>query len=204
MDGFRPKLLVVRPLRTGKKFNISAALFRQHIYILATLLGLSLPYRIWFGKHCDEIRVTIVKETSSVDGSNKEGEAAEGKSSWFRSKWGRGSKSVTVDSKRAQELFRKSMQAYSLYEEEPAVFGSNPTPAVQSNDNNLVHENAPIQSEQRLDLKDETPLENPTVESGPTTQDASQISTEEMDNQNNEVLESISEGSATDGPPGNC
>lgn len=120
MDGFRPKLLAVRPMRRAS--NISAALFRQHIYVIATLLGLSLPYRIWFAKHCDEIRVTVVKETSSASSSIKEGEATEGKSSWIRGKWSRGSSlsSATMDSKRAQELFRKSMQNFALYEEEPS------------------------------------------------------------------------------------
>lgn len=202
MDGFRPKLLAVRPIRTGK-FNISAALFRQHIYILATLLGLSLPYRIWFGKHCDEIRVTVVKETSSADSSiNKDGEVSEGKSSWFRSKWGRGSKSVTVDSKRAQELFRKSMQAYSLYEEEPAALGGDTMAVVQS-DSTLVQENVPIQPEQRLDSKDE-PVENPSVET--TLQEESQVSTAEVDKTSSEVSEptSTSVELTTDGPPGNC
>lgn len=198
MDGFRPKLLAVRPIRTGK-FNISAALFRQHIYILATLLGLSLPYRIWFGKHCDEIRVTVVKETSSADSStNKEGEVSEGKSSWFRSKWGRGSKSVTVDSKMAQELFRKSMQAYSLYEEEPAALGGD-TMAVVQNDSTSVQETAPIQPEQKVE-----PVENPRVET--TIQEESQVSTAEVDKTSSEVSEptSTSVELTTDGPPGNC
>ena len=34
----------------------SAALFRQHVYVLFTLLGLSLPYRIWFARDCDDTR----------------------------------------------------------------------------------------------------------------------------------------------------
>eukprot|EP00571_Detonula_confervacea_P004458 CAMPEP_0172323334 /NCGR_PEP_ID=MMETSP1058-20130122/48462_1 /TAXON_ID=83371 /ORGANISM="Detonula confervacea, Strain CCMP 353" /LENGTH=624 /DNA_ID=CAMNT_0013039305 /DNA_START=156 /DNA_END=2030 /DNA_ORIENTATION=+ len=118
VEGFRPKLLAVRPVRRAS--NISAALFRQHIYVLFTLLGLSLPYRIWFAKHCDEIRVAVVKETSNAESSTKEGEMDEGKASWFRGKWGRGSSlsSAAIDSKRAQELFRRSMQQFSLYGED--------------------------------------------------------------------------------------
>jgi hypothetical protein len=34
----------------------SAALFRQHVYVLFTLLGLSLPYWIWFARDCDDTR----------------------------------------------------------------------------------------------------------------------------------------------------
>jgi len=120
VEGFRPKLLAVRPVRHAT--NISAALFRQHVYVLFTLLGLSLPYRMWFAKHCDEIRVTVVKETSTAENENeKEGEmTTEGKSSWFRGKWGRGSSSSKADisRERAQELFRSRMRSFSLYEEE--------------------------------------------------------------------------------------
>lgn len=118
MEGFRPKLLAVRPMRHAAT---SAAIFRLHIYILFTLLGLSLPYRIWFAKHCDEIRVTVVKETSESMILNKEEDnSMDGKSSWFRGKWGWGSpaSSAALESKKAQELFRKSMQSFSLYEEE--------------------------------------------------------------------------------------
>lgn len=28
-------------------------------------MGLTLPYRVWFARHCDVVRVTVVKETSS-------------------------------------------------------------------------------------------------------------------------------------------
>jgi hypothetical protein len=118
VEGFRPKLLAVRPVRRAS--HISAVLFRQHIYILFTLLGLSLPYRIWFAKHCDEVKVTILKETGS--GSvvkTEEDESANKSSSWFR--WGKGtntSSSGGLESQRAQEQFRQNMQSFSLYGEE--------------------------------------------------------------------------------------
>jgi hypothetical protein len=87
---------------------------------LATLLGLSLPYRIWFGKHCDEVKVTILKETGSgsVVKTTEDVERTE-KSSWF--KWGRGTSSSSsggLESQKAQEQFRKNMQSFSLYGEE--------------------------------------------------------------------------------------
>ena len=131
VEGFRPKLLAVRPVRRAS--HVSAALFRQHIYFLVTLLGLSLPFRIWFSKHCDEVKVTVLKETgsssgagsgSSISRNTEEGERSEKSSSWFR--WGRGSTGASspssltaggMESKRAQEQFRKNMQNYSLYGE---------------------------------------------------------------------------------------
>lgn len=139
VEGFRSKLLAVRPVilhhraastttssSSSKKQLFSAAniFFRQHIYLVVTLLGLSLPYRIWFAKHCDEIRVTVVKETCIEDSRSSTTTTSEtsdksidkSSSSWFPTTWGFGwgSSSVT-DSVRAQELFRKSMSALSLY-----------------------------------------------------------------------------------------
>jgi hypothetical protein len=98
----------------------SAALFRQHIYVLFTLLGLSLPYRIWFSKHCDEVRVTVVKETGIDERPSKEVEITQ-KSSWFPGKWGWGvsQSAADVENKRNQEMFRKRMQQFSLYEDKP-------------------------------------------------------------------------------------
>ncbi|KAL9180752.1 hypothetical protein ACHAXT_011205 [Thalassiosira profunda] len=114
VEGFRPKVLAVRPVKF-RASNISAALFRQHIYVFFTLLGLSLPYRIWFAKHCDEIRVTVVKETSSLERPKPVEEVAEKKkSTWF---WKRSQETKVSDGgAEAQNLFRKSMQSYSLYE----------------------------------------------------------------------------------------
>ena len=141
VEGFRSKLLAVRPVilhhraasttttssSSSKKQLFSAAniFFRQHIYLVVTLLGLSLPYRIWFARHCDEIRVTVVKETCIEDSRSSTATTSEtsdksidkSSSSWFLpTTWGFGwgSSSVT-DSVRAQELFRKSMSALSLY-----------------------------------------------------------------------------------------
>eukprot|EP00804_Cyclotella_cryptica_P030384 CCRYP_011913-RA/>CCRYP_011913-RA protein AED:0.28 eAED:0.28 QI:1163/1/1/1/0.5/0.6/5/1307/309 len=123
VPGFCPKLLAVRPVPRAR--HISASLFCLHVYYLFTLLGLSLPYRIWFAKHCDEIRVSVVKETSDSstlqEGNDENSPSHETKSSWFRSKiWGMSSpvSSAAMERQRAQELFRKSMQRFSLYEEE--------------------------------------------------------------------------------------
>ena len=129
MPGFCPKLLAVRPVPHAR--NISASLFRLHIYYLFTLLGLSLPYRIWFAKHCDEVRVSVVKETSdsaTIVDKDENTQVSETKSSWLRSKiWGTSTSvsSAAIERKKAQELFRKSMQSFSLYEDEPTLTVSN-------------------------------------------------------------------------------
>lgn len=123
VDGFRPKLLAVRPLRRirgSKRIIPSAALFRQHVYVFFTLLGMSLPYRIWFARHCDEIRVTVVKETSIEESrSTKDAkkDVVEKSSSWFPLLWGWGSQSLSATD-RAQESFRRRMRELSLYDDE--------------------------------------------------------------------------------------
>lgn len=123
VDGFRPKLLAVRPVRRirgSKRIIPSAALFRQHVYIFFTLLGLSLPYRIWFARHCDEIRVTVVKETSieeSRSAKDTKRDVVEKSSSWFPLPWGWGSQSLSA-TERAQESFRRRMRELSLYVDE--------------------------------------------------------------------------------------
>ena len=130
VPGFCPKLLAVRPVPRAR--NISASLFRLHIFYLFTLLGLSLPYRIWFAKHCDEVRVSVVKETSDSAPLSEDKEqsslSSDAKSSWLRSKiWGSSpaTSSAEIERKRAQETFRKSMQSFSLYEDEPNLLDLN-------------------------------------------------------------------------------
>ncbi len=154
MEGFRPKLLAVRPVRRAQT---SSALFRLHIYILFTLLGLSLPYRIWFARHCDEIRVTVVKETSESSDSNDDEDSTNGKTSWFRRGWGWGSSpsSEALESKRAQELFRKSMQSFSLYEDEPISFDLNIKEKYASESRNLSPLNSSAKSSANCHSADE-------------------------------------------------
>ncbi len=98
----------------------SAALFQKHLYVLFTLLGLSLPYWIWFARHCDEIRVTVVKETSIKERSSAKDtkEAAEKSSSWFPLPWGWGSSQSLSATERAQESFRRKMRDLLLYDDQ--------------------------------------------------------------------------------------
>lgn len=54
VPGFQPRMLFVRPE--------SSKMLRQSTFWICTILFLTVPYRIWFSNHCDEIRVTVVKE----------------------------------------------------------------------------------------------------------------------------------------------
>jgi hypothetical protein len=89
--GFSSRLLAVR--RRSK-------LFRLQLFWLFTLLGLSVPYRVWFSNHCDAIRVSVIKETS-VD------PPPESKKSWFRTS--------DQTSGSHDEIFRSMMQQLKLY-----------------------------------------------------------------------------------------
>jgi hypothetical protein len=59
--GFKPRMLAIRPVEGVP----SAKLFRSHLFWIFTALGLTVPYRIWFARHCDELRVAVIKETAS-------------------------------------------------------------------------------------------------------------------------------------------
>lgn len=59
--GFKPRMLAIRPVEGVP----SAKLFRSHLFWIFTAMGLTVPYRIWFARHCDELRVAVIKETAS-------------------------------------------------------------------------------------------------------------------------------------------
>ena len=96
LKGFKPKLLAVRPIEGV----LSARLFRLHMFWIFTLLGLTLPFRVWFSRHCDELRVTVAKETLAE-------QQAPPSKSWF----GRSASSTNND-----PAFRQAMQELSLYD----------------------------------------------------------------------------------------
>ena len=62
-----------------------------------------------------------MKETGIEERPSKEVEITQ-KSSWFPGKWGwrESQSSADIESKRNQELFRKSMQQFALYDDKPA------------------------------------------------------------------------------------
>ena len=55
VKGFRHKMLIVR---TG----LGDIPMAQTLWFwIFSLLGLTVPYRVWFARHCDEVEVTLTK-----------------------------------------------------------------------------------------------------------------------------------------------
>ena len=65
VTGYRPRLLVTRSL-PHQQIKTYTKLFRLSVFWIFTFLGLTVPYRIWFKRHCDFLRVTVVKETKAT------------------------------------------------------------------------------------------------------------------------------------------
>lgn len=105
VSGFKRRMLAIRPVDGV----LSAKLFRLNAFWFFTLVGLSLPYRLWFARHCDYLRVTTVKETyaekASTTGSF---------SSWFTSKASSQPRQPSVNETVATS-FRQQMQSLLLY-----------------------------------------------------------------------------------------
>ena len=81
-----------------------------------------MPYRIRFGKHCDEVRVAVLKEVA-IEVKTNTGSSSLSKTSWFATPrswlWGPGVRSEDVHDQR--QKFKQHMQEISLYK------GSNET-----------------------------------------------------------------------------
>lgn len=101
MSGFKPEVLAVGSIEGVP----SPKLFRLHMFWIFTCIGMTVPYRIWFTRHCDYLRVSVVKETSNSP------VAPVGDSS-FRS-WFSSHSSQTSASEKSR--FRSIMQSLSLY-----------------------------------------------------------------------------------------
>jgi len=108
IPGFRSRMLAERPV----KGVLSTKLFRLHNFWIFTLLGLTVPYRIWFADHCDEVRVTITKELFTDAPASAEKTTL---TSWLPSA-PFSSKGVSADSEvRAEDAFTSLMQSLRLY-----------------------------------------------------------------------------------------
>lgn len=72
--GYRPRLLVAWPLsspNTNKNIrDYKRRLVRLSVFWVFTCLGMTVPYRVWFKRHCDLLRVTVVKETKAKTASD--------------------------------------------------------------------------------------------------------------------------------------
>ncbi|KAL3939249.1 MAG: hypothetical protein SGBAC_005999 [Bacillariaceae sp.] len=99
VKGCKPCVLAVRPVAGV----LSTRLFRLQSFWFCTFLGLTLPYRIWFKRRCDFLRLTIVKETSSYPNS---GQSSRG---WFSK------------TRPAKSHFQSFMQGQSLYSSRVAL-----------------------------------------------------------------------------------
>lgn len=110
MHGFRRRMLAVRSVEGVP----SAKLFRLHLYWMFTLMGLTVPFRIWFARHCDELRVTVAKETST--GNKKPS-----------SSWSWRSKSTPDPSTEYNEHFKAKMRELALYAQGSPLQSNNET-----------------------------------------------------------------------------
>lgn len=111
VNGFKPRMLAVRTMEGVP----STKLFRLHLFWIFTCLGMSVPFRVWFARHCDVLRVTVAKETSSA----KAAPSSTKSSSWF--KWNTGATTTTTTattttaSSSVSGSFRTLMEELSLY-----------------------------------------------------------------------------------------
>jgi hypothetical protein len=103
VPGYRPRMLAVRSIQGIS----SAKLFRLHLFWFFTFCGLTVPYRIWFKRHCDSLRVIVVKETSATPPSTSYWDLAS--SRWMPSR-------ATIQPHvRNDSTFRSYMRGRSLY-----------------------------------------------------------------------------------------
>lgn len=78
VQGYKKKILV------KKRKNWVSKLFSVQCYWLFTLLLLTVPFRIQFARRCDELHITLAKETST-DIKQDSVSATSPSSSWFTS-----------------------------------------------------------------------------------------------------------------------
>lgn len=96
INGFKSRVLVVR--------GSSSVRFSRRAFWICTALGLTVFYRLWLDRHCDEIRVTVTKEI--VDRVNKST-----RSSWFSAS----RSSLPKEDENKTSVFRNLMQELDLY-----------------------------------------------------------------------------------------
>jgi hypothetical protein len=118
-------------------------MFHIHFFWLFTILGLTVPYRIRFGKHCDELRVAVIKEVSSKAKVEKESFATIANPSWFASPrswlWGPATAQDLIKQKR--EKFRLKMREMSLYNPQKDILAAEETICDDSSQNATKVEN---------------------------------------------------------------
>ncbi len=102
VQGYKPKILVLK-----RRHGILRKIFSIQYYWLFTFLLLTLPFRIHFARHCDELHITLAKETSTEIKQDTNGSSSiSSRSSWFPSPrgWFSGvSSSVSMKEQNLQE-----------------------------------------------------------------------------------------------------
>jgi hypothetical protein len=83
------------------------------MFWFVTLLGFTVPFRIWFSRHCDDVRVTLIKEISSNVTASK----SIGLPSWgsFLSKSKADGNITAAQLELRREQFRQAMRTLDLY-----------------------------------------------------------------------------------------
>jgi hypothetical protein len=101
------KVLVVRDADKYKWFH------NLYMFWFVTLLGFTVPFRIWFSRHCDDVRVTLIKEISSNVTASK----SIGLPSWgsFLSKSKADGNITAAQLELRREQFRQAMRTLDLY-----------------------------------------------------------------------------------------
>eukprot|EP00521_Asterionellopsis_glacialis_P009331 CAMPEP_0195284334 /NCGR_PEP_ID=MMETSP0707-20130614/2569_1 /TAXON_ID=33640 /ORGANISM="Asterionellopsis glacialis, Strain CCMP134" /LENGTH=552 /DNA_ID=CAMNT_0040343661 /DNA_START=219 /DNA_END=1874 /DNA_ORIENTATION=+ len=109
IEGFKRRMLAVRDTSFTSS-GVASKLFRKHMFWVFTFVGLTVPYRSWFAKHCDELRVTVLKETS-CDKPKKKSYY----SGWFSRSTTTEKEAQNANGETFKETFRKRMQELALY-----------------------------------------------------------------------------------------
>jgi hypothetical protein len=149
--GFKRRLLAIRPVPG----ILSTKIFRLYTFWIFTLLGLGLPYRIWFSRHCDNLRVTVVKETY----------AEMEKSSWWFTSSSKPAQSKAFASiqSTSKEVFRQQMEDMLLYSKQPPAEPSTGSLLAAVEDGNSTKSSPPPQPPNQLE-QSELPIMDTTEE----------------------------------------
>lgn len=111
VPGFKPRLLAIRHRpQESRRARIALRFVSLPWFWCFTLFGLTAPYRFWFDDQCDELRVSVVKETSV------EPRKSVSSNSWFWSRYASGNnKDDSTEDMDESNQFRMLMKELKLY-----------------------------------------------------------------------------------------
>lgn len=129
VPGFKSKILVQRGDSAVTSSNTYAFWF-------FTLLGLTVPYRIWFDRHCDQVCVTLTKETFCKDTRGQQKSVTSSISTWLGSSYK--SASTAEDPAERTAAFQTKMKQLALYAQRKRESAEKATNATLSDLSNIV------------------------------------------------------------------